>query len=658
MHLLEHAQATGGATVFPAPIANGSGPGLSVSAPAVATEAGVVFSFEGKARDWSHGSALVFHLRANGAHRLRLHFTHGRGTWTLFLIPRPGLLSRVVLPFTDLLSRPRNSSHPGYSRYGGGPQPMDLADVRSLTVTFNQVSPEDKTVDLSEMTVAIGDVPASVVLNPSVVVDEWGQWTGERGLPRTGEQLHEAWRNEPRQFSRFPGHTDTGANARLKVADGTGYFAVAETENRFYLADPDGYAFFSIGCDCVGPYSSGPVSGREFLFADLSHAAASGGRRPADGSLWADFYQQNLIRRYANEPNVIEEWQNHTVARLRSWGFNTIGNWSDAALTRRGLLPYTTNIGALAPLCAHLPDVFAPDFADRVRALVTPEVTPFLSDRMLVGYFVGNEPEWTFGGSRHPFNDVWTLPEYPHTRERALAFTREMFGSDLSALNAAWQAAAKTWDDLARPGVVPDVRLGTDALKQAANEFMGSVLAEFYVVCCRAIRAVDPNHLLLGGRFYAPDLADPCLGACKPFDVFSFNRYNWDANPKAIGRIHELTDRPCLIGEFHFGVEDRGLTASLVATHSQTDRGLAYRHFVENAAALPHVVGLHWFQWVDQPVTGRFDGECYNIGLVDITDLPYDDFLTPVRETHARLYDVCRKYVVPYTFPNTRPPAW
>jgi agarase len=32
-------------------------------------------------------------------------------------------------------------------------------------------------------------------------------------------------------------------------------------------------------------------------------------------------------------------------------------------------------------------------------------------------------------------------------------------------------------------------------------------------------------------------------------------------------------------------------------------------------------VGWHWFEWVDQPAEGRFDGE--NNGLVSEQDVPY-----------------------------------
>jgi len=41
-----------------------------------------------------------------------------------------------------------------------------------------------------------------------------------------------------------------------------------------------------------------------------------------------------------------------------------------------------------------------------------------------------------------------------------------------------------------------------------------------------------------------------------------------------------------------------------------------YRYYVENAAAHPALIGTHWFQWIDQPSTGRNDGENYNIGFL------------------------------------------
>jgi len=55
---------------------------------------------------------------------------------------------------------------------------------------------------------------------------------------------------------------------------------------------------------------------------------------------------------------------------------------------------------------------------------------------------------------------------------------------------------------------------------------------------------------------------------------------------------------------------------------------------------MPGLIGTHWFQWADQPGTGRFDGENYNIGLVDVTDRPYQELISALKATHDRLYRV------------------
>ena len=103
-----------------------------------------------------------------------------------------------------------------------------------------------------------------------------------------------------------------------------------------------------------------------------------------------------------------------------------------------------------------------------------------------------------------------------------------------------------------------------------------------------------------------------------------------------VRQIAELTGKPILIGEFHFGTPGRGLAASLVQVRDQAARGRAYRYYVENALAMSELVGTHYFQWADQPCTGRSDGENYNIGLVDVTDRPYPDLVEALKETHRR----------------------
>ena len=133
------------------------------------------------------------------------------------------------------------------------------------------------------------------------------------------------------------------------------------------------------------------------------------------------------------------------------------------------------------------------------------------------------------------------------------------------------------------------------------------------------------------------------LQACRVFDVYSLNVYATHVDWKNLETIHRVTGRPILVGEFHFGVPGRGLAPGLVQARDQAERGAAYRYYVEQAAAYPAFIGTSWFQWVDQPCTGRMDGENYNIGLVDVTDRPYGELIDAMKQTHRRLQGMpCR----------------
>lgn len=52
------------------------------------------------------------------------------------------------------------------------------------------------------------------------------------------------------------------------------------------------------------------------------------------------------------------------------------------------------------------------------------------------------------------------------------------------------------------------------------------------------------------------------------------------------------------------------------------------------------MVGTHWFQFYDQPTTGRFDGENMQHGLIDLCDTPYAETIAAIREMGARLYQI------------------
>ncbi len=78
----------------------------------------------------------------------------------------------------------------------------------------------------------------------------------------------------------------------------------------------------------------------------------------------------------------------------------------------------------------------------------------------------------------------------------------------------------------------------------------------------------------------------------------------------------------------------------LVPTADQDDRAASYVRYVESVLDCPVFVGCHWFRYVDEPITGRiYDGENYNIGLVDVTDTPYPELIAAAKRVNRRIYE-------------------
>jgi hypothetical protein len=80
----------------------------------------------------------------------------------------------------------------------------------------------------------------------------------------------------------------------------------------------------------------------------------------------------------------------------------------------------------------------------------------------------------------------------------------------------------------------------------------------------------------------------------------------------------------------------------------QRARGKAFRVYLEDAAAKPWCVGAHYFTLYDQSAIGRFDGENYNIGFLDVCHRPYEPLARAARASHERIYEVAVGRIEPY----------
>ena len=115
--------------------------------------------------------------------------------------------------------------------------------------------------------------------------------------------------------------------------------------------------------------------------------------------------------------------------------------------------------------------------------------------------------------------------------------------------------------------------------------------------------AHDPNHLNLGIRFGGTP-PDDVIALARGFDVYSMNKYRWAPPKDFIDRVYAIQKLPILIGEFHFGVPERGLAPGLVQAMNQVERGVAYSYYVEHAAEHP-ADRRHALVPVDRPARDR-----------------------------------------------------
>ena len=259
-----------------------------------------------------------------------------------------------------------------------------------------------------------------------------------------------------------------------------------------------------------------------------------------------------------------------------------------------------------------LPDVYSEQFAREVDAAAARQCAPRKDDPYLVGYFVGNEPPWP--GRESELVDMILAGPATTTQLELKAFLAK--------------------------GDTPERR----------EAFIRNAFDKYLQIVGGVLRKYDPNHLNLGMRFGGQP-PDYLIKMGRYFDVISFNPYEYSP-VEHMERAYKLLDRPILFGEFQFGVPENGLGGSLVQTASQAERGIAYRYYIEQAAAFPAFVGASWFTGVDEPVISTTEN--YNIGILDVTDRPYPEMVKALIAVHKRLLAVHSGKATPF---NRRPRA-
>ncbi len=494
------------------------------------------------------------------------------------------------------------------------------------------------------------------------IVDEFGQysrgdWPGK--LKRADEWKRRIAEEEADlkatpdlpQFDRY------GGWAQGPQLSATGYFRAEKHNGKWWLVTPEGRLFFSIGMDCVGYSNATFITGREQMFAKLPSREEPLGRHfgqieggvhsgPVKQGTTYDFFAANLERKYGRD--FAAPWYDLALRRLRSWGFNTIGNWSDWRLYRNGKVAYVATahisgdharISSGSDYWGQMHDPFDPRFRESVAASLKGVAAAVGDDPWCIGYFVDNELSWGGGGEEGGRYGLaygaLAQDGRSHAKRAFINMLRAKY-DDVSEFNRIWGVNLSGWEALEAP--FRPAGTMTEARRNDMAAFVRELAREYFRTVREELKKVAPKHLYLGCRFAwsTPDAIEASAEYC---DVISFNIYAVNVNPKQYEILTRL-DRPAIIGEFHFGALDRGMFhTGLVSAANQNERARMYQAYVRSVLDHPNFVGCHWFQYIDQPLTGRwFDGENYNIGFLTVTDTPYPEMVKASREVHREAY--------------------
>ncbi|WP_143873707.1 beta-galactosidase [Catenovulum sediminis] len=497
--------------------------------------------------------------------------------------------------------------------------------------------------------------------------------------------------------SQFNGWKD---GPKLKA---TGFYRTEKYQGKWTLVDPQGYLFFSNGIANVRLANTSTITGYDFDHSlikareegDLTPEDSLGLNRapkiawptrevtselranmfswlPAQSEPLADnfgyrrevhtgaiergetfsFYRANLQRKYQtrDEEKLMQKWRETTVKRMQSWGFTSFGNWIDTGYYDMQNYPYFANgwiIGDFKTVSSGndywspLPDPFDPVFKQRTDITVKQIASEVKNSPWCVGVFIDNEKSWGMMGSTESQYGIVinTLSRHANESPTKQAFMTHLKAkyTNIAALNKAWSSQMVDWSELEKGVVLDDFSQGMiDDFAQLLTLYA----EQYFKVVKQSVDTYMPNHLYMGARFadwgMTPEIRS---AAAKYADVVSYNYYKEGINEDFWGFLADI-DKPSIIGEFHNGAIDSGLlNPGLIHASSQADRGKKYKEYMLSVIDNPYLVGAHWFQYIDSPLTGRaYDGENYNVGFVSVTDIPYKPLVEAAKEVNKQIY--------------------
>lgn len=558
-------------------------------------------------------------------------------TKTLQIFIRRSQMDGDAGSFQGMFGKPGGYLGDGYA--------LNNKEVKLLTIVREDKRPAN--ISIGKIMVGGPYTPPAVEEqeeNAYPLVDKYGQnikttWPGK---VVNDQQLRQAISIEKKELEAMPMPVDFNRFGGFKNGPkltATGRFRVEKYKGKWWFVDPDGSLFWSHGATCVTlapSFNTTVVGGREKFFDSL----------PPNDQRWRFAYSSsngkttfnpllfNLSIKYGEQWNALAS--ENILKRFKSWGLNSMGNWSDPTINKYGNtpLPFFMNISPQWPKLdgkdKKFPDVFDSSFITSLRDAIGKVTSTTRDDPFCIGYFIDNE--LSVG------NLTVSLMQGAAGSSAKKGFTEFLKNqyATIAELNNAWKTRFTSWTNFDTVTTLPE-----GAIKDM-RAFDLIIIEKYYQTCKTLLKNAAPNSLYLGSRlhchYYPDDQGETSIIkiAAKYCDVVSFNRYRFIASDLT---LPDGIDKPSIIGEFHFGALDRGMIhPGLRSVSSQLERAEAYEDYVTGALENSQIIGTHWFQYLSQPFTGRYDGENYQVGIVDICDNPYPELVKAIRSVGYKLY--------------------
>jgi agarase len=389
------------------------------------------------------------------------------------------------------------------------------------------------------------------------------------------------------------------------------YVTVTQDMNGVWWVAQQGNHFMTVGVNHVnnGGMDDG-VGGRESAECQKQYLNCGDTLSYAPALGYSPYYNSTMAR-YGGE----KEWASNTQQRLLQWNFNTISGWSATVMERQPGLLYChlLDIGTTWLSHGSMGDVFSQEMHDQMYNIAAKQVAPRANDTNLIGWQLDNE----FNLNQDFLSEYLLMNMTAAGRYRAIQFLENEYKT-IEALNTAWNINCTSFDDVSNH--LHDKGLNITRYNLDKDEFTFIFTTQYFNLSSSAIRHYDANHMILGIRLSSQN--PQAIRAMIPYvDWVDQHMYSDLPDINALEEIHQATGKPVIVGEFSFTAVDSNLpntrgARSNHAAATQNDRAVLFTKFVTELAKAKFVVGYHWWQWADEPATGRWpDGENSNCWL-------------------------------------------